>query len=318
MRSLPLRAVPVCALLLGMRWGNPVPAPEQWVPAKRAPELGPAAAVEGDPCLALGPTARWTEPACARLRRVFVDLDALDLPARRGGRMLQYDLQMVTRPLSPEELALEDELSVAVRLILSEVGADRLLDSRLGWIEAVGILATVDHRLDPAFHDPEERPESPDFPGCGREGTFASCADPVEYLGMQTWRALDPGKGYPPDLLEAAADRAVLSWYLWRSGLVEDPTGGAVSYVHRCGGAAYGEPTWRCDGHMGRPRGDIPGANPHTGPIVFRAPAAWRQNKGWYSLSTAEIVHYEPWSHADEMEALDDLDAAALLGLEDD
>lgn len=282
----------------------PALAPQREAGARVAPAperaaVGPAEALEGDPCLEEGLLGRFYEERCARLRRVYVDFLELGILERPGGAVLRYDFDEVTRPLSLDELPTESELSVAVRLVISEVGADRMLASRFALMEAVGIIATVDHRLDPAYHDPEDRPESPDFPGCGPEGTFATCAEPSEYYGLLGWRGLDPGKGYPPQLLEEAVDQAVIAWYLWREELVEDPTDGAVSYVHRCGGAAYGEPTWRCDAHMGRPARDIPGANPHTGPIVFRAPTQWLDSRGWYALSTVAIVPYESWEAAD-------------------
>ena len=233
---------------------------------------------------------------CLDRREVFVDTASFGVPGQPGGLWLSYDYDAVTRPLTPAELRAEpDELSLAVRLIISEVGADRLMFNRFGALEAIGILYTVDNRLQPEVYDPLDVPAAPVFEGCGRRGSFASCANPEQYLGMSSWRALKPTSRYRPALLEAAVDRAVVAWWLQENGLVEDFTLGATNYVHRCGGAAYGLTTPHCDGHLGRPRRDVPGADPHTGPIVFRAPATWLHRRGYYSLYESVHVDYAPW-----------------------
>ena len=273
------------------------------VDAPAPPPLPPMAASAG---VVLGAV----QPASAR--DVFVDYDALALPARSGGEWLTYDLDAVTHAVGARDLGDESELSLAVRLLLSEVGADRLVVNRYGLLEGVGILYTVDNRLDAGAYNPEQRPVTPIFPGCGPTGTFATCTNAGQYLGMATWRALDPGSRYDPALLEAAADVAVVAWWLQENRLVPDFTDGATNYTHRCGDAAYGLTTPHCDGHLGRRhrRGDVPGANPHTGPLVFRAPEVFLPRKGFYSLFVSRWVDYTPWWSADDP-AADELAAVA-------
>lgn len=287
----PLREKTAPALLILGCLGAPGHA-ENRVPQAPAPTLGPLAELSGvdlgaRPCVEAGP--------CPSAREVFVDYDALGVGELSGGEWLSYDFSAVTRALSYAELQDEPELSLAVRLIVSEIGADRLLANRYGLLEAVGILYTVDNRLSPAAYDPENRRRVPIFPGCGTEGTFASCANASQYLGMGTWRALDPGSRYDPGLLEAAVDVAVVAWWLEERGLVPDFTEGATNYTHRCGDAGYGLTTHHCDRHMGRPRGDVKGANPFTGPLVFRTPEVFLDRRGHYSLYVSRWVDYDPW-----------------------
>ncbi len=236
----------------------------------------------------------WINGPSPDLREVFVDPEALGLADLPGATILRYDYHQVTRQLTGSELLSEDELSLAVRLIISEVGADRLLANRYGLLEAIGILYTVDNRLEWEIYNPLDQPKAPAYEGCGPDGEFATCANPQQYLGMATWRALDPASRYRPELLEAAVDRAVLAWWLQESRLVEDFTSGATVYVHRCGGTAYGLTTHHCDRHLGRPRRDVPGANPFTGPLVFRAPEAWLPRRGFYSLYISGVVDWQP------------------------
>lgn len=250
-------------------------------------------------------------------REVFVDLDALDLPGQRGGVWIRYDFDEVTRPLTPKELASEPEISLAVRLVVSEVGADRLIVNTFGVAEAIGILYTVDNRLDPTVFNVVDEPTAPTFPGCGVAGSFAACANAGQYLGMGTWRALTPQLRYDADVLEAAVDLAVVAWWLQEQGLVDDFTEGATNYVHRCGGAAYGLPTMRCDAHIGNPaRDDVAGADPHTGPIVFRAPATWNPRRGVYEIAESRRLDYRPWFVVEEWGA--DGDGLADAGDSDD
>lgn len=232
---------------------------------------------------------------CPSARDVFVDYDALGVEQPSGGEWLTYSLDAVTRPVDYANLADEPELSLAVRLILSEVGADRLLSNRYGLLEAVGILYTVDNRLDQAAYNPEARARAPVFPGCGPDGDFASCINAQQYLGMSTWRALDPGSRYEQGLLEAATDVAVVAWWLQENRLIPDFTQGATNYTHRCGATAYGMTTHHCDRHMGRPRDDVKGANPFTGPLVFRTPEVFHERKGFYSLYVSRWVDFDPW-----------------------
>ena len=278
--------------LLQPPYAPPPEAPRRalapWTPQTEAELL------ETDPCAELATD-------CVDIRRLFVDLTPYGEP---GGVWLHYDYFEVTQARTAAELAAESELSLAVRLLISEIGADRMLASQESLTEAVGILYTVDNRLDPVVFNPEGRPEAPDFPGCGVTGTFYSCANAQQYLGMATWRALDPLSSYDPAMLEVAVDLAVAAWYLQERGLTSDPTDGATSYVHRCGGAAYAMPTWACDGHLGRPRSDVPGANPHTGPIMFKAPTRWLKHRGHYTYEPVRFVDYVPWHPADDAEAI--------------
>lgn len=236
-----------------------------------------------------------TPAPCATARDVFVDYEALGVEQPSGGEWLTYDWEAVTRPVDATDLTEEPELSLAVRLILSEIGADRLVSNRYGLLEAVGILYTVDNRLDQLAYNPENREHVPVFPGCGEGGSFASCINPQQYLGMSSWRALDPTSRYEQGLLEAATDVAVVAWWLQENHLIPDFTQGATNYTHRCGAAAYGMTTPHCDRHMGRPRGDVRGANPFTGPLVFRTPEVFHERKGFYTLYVSRWVDFEPW-----------------------
>ncbi len=243
-------------------------------------------------------------------RDFFVDLAPLDRP---DGVWLSYDYAEVTAPRTAAALAEESELSLAVRLIISEVGADRMLQSDLALMESIGILYTVDNRLDPVAYNPENRPDAPVFPGCGPDGSFYTCTNPQQYLGMATWRALDPAAHYSPEMLEDAVDLAVLAWYLQERGLVSDPTGQATNYVHRCGGDAYGLPTWRCDAHLGHPARDIPNANPHTGPIVFKAPARYLERRGYYVVEISRFIDYSSARREAYLDAFSPAPAAEII-----
>lgn len=249
------------------------------------------------------------EPPCVLPREVYVDQAAAELAGAPSVRLV-YDLDEVLRPITAGELPVEHELSIAVRLLVSEIGADRMVESRQALFEAVGILETVHNRMDRSIVNPDGEPTAPDFPGCGPGGTFGTCANPGEYLGMATWRALTPDLHYGEDLLEAAADLAVAAWYLHDRDLLR-VSDGATSYVHRCGGSAYGMPTYRCDGHLGRPRMDIPGAEPHTGPILFKAPMRWLARKGWYALEQVAWVDYDPYPVVEEEPAVADAEPLA-------
>lgn len=274
---------------------QPVELPAELPPPPPKPPYVPqdlAEALEVDPCPDLSTD-------CVDVRRVFVDLTPHGEP---GGVWLHYDYHAVTRALTEEQLGGEDELSLAVRLLISEIGADRMLASEEAVTEAIGILYTVDNRLDPLVFNPEGRSDAPDFPGCGLSGSFYSCANAQQYLGMATWRALDPQLGYGHDMLGDAVDLTVVAWYLQERRLVDDPTEGATSYVHRCGGAAYAMPTWACDAHLGRPWSDVPGANPHTGPIMFKAPTRWLHRRGHYTYEPVRFVDYVP--RAEQIEAI--------------
>jgi hypothetical protein len=249
---------------------------------------------------------------CAFPREVFVDYAAFGLPAL-GGQWITYDYDEVTRPIAADKMGEESELSLAVRLVISEIGADRMLVNRNAVLEAIGILYTVDNRRDPSVYNPESRPEAPMFPGCGPGASFAACANAQQYLGMATWRATNPGRSYDDQELERATDLAVTAWWVQKHGYVLDFTRGATNYVHRCGDAAYGLATPACDGHLGRPAGDVAGGNPHTGPIVFKAPGRWNASRGVYDLIESRQIEYDPWwrSAADAVADADPLDDAS-------
>jgi hypothetical protein len=187
-------------------------------------------------------------------------------------------------------------MSLTVRMALGEVGADRLVRSRNGLIEVLGMAWTVRNRLDEAVYDPEARGNDP-FPGCGPQGRFATCAQPRQYRGLEAATALDPTR-VDPALLVPAVDIAVLAWWIYATHALPDPTVGATNFLHRCGGTAYGAPTERCDGWMGRNRSDdVRGARPTTGPLVFKAPGAW-DPRGWYRLTETTWVDWDPWFDA--------------------
>ncbi len=281
----------------------PVTGPEpRWVPMA-TDGYDDVGLVVADPCPGGAP--------CLSERQVFVDYGLLGIEGLAGGEWISYDYDEVTRPIAGADLPFESEISLAVRLIVSEVGADRLLVNRYALLEAMGILFTVDNRLDPLVFNPQAEDGAPDFPGCGAGGTFGSCTNPQQYLGMATWRALNPMLRYDDAVLEEAVDLAVLAWWLQEHGWVEDFTGGATNYVHRCGGGAYGMTTWHCDAHVGNDRrDDVRGANPFTGPIVFKAPTVYLDRQGFYGIHESRRLEYDPWwdlDHAAEMEDDDGL-----------
>jgi hypothetical protein len=178
--------------------------------------------------------------------------------------------------------------AVAVRLVLSEVGADRVLQNRYGLIEAMGVIETVKNRMDPAAWNPEGVRGLSPWPGCGPGRTFADCANPQQYYGMSRDRALRPASAYGDrEMLLAAIDTAVSAWWLLDSHVVTDVTNGATSFGHYCGGAAYGQPRAACDGS-----GDVAGANGVTGPIVFSGPRGWSKSEGRYNMGVTQKIDY--------------------------
>jgi hypothetical protein len=199
-----------------------------------------------------------------------------------------YDYREVTRTIAPAELAHESDLSIAVRLLLGEVGPSRLVESAHGMDEALAILDSIANRRDPAAYNPDGRARFAGFPGCGPEGTFATCANPEQYLGLRGKRALQPTKRVRPELLEAAVDRAVLAYWLIETGEARGASKGATSFVHRCGGEAYGLSTDHCDG-VGE---DVAGAEPTKGPLVMRGPGRFLRHLGHYTLVDRAIVDY--------------------------
>ncbi len=225
------------------------------------------------------------DPTCLALRWVWVGLEGLD-------HWVGYDPHELRRALTPAALLREREVSLAVRLLVAEVGADRLVVSENALRESVGILYTVDNRLDPTVWNPLQARVRP-FDGCEEGASFASCANRFQYNGMGTWRALDPASRYDPELLARALDVAVAAWVIQERGVLEDFTGGATNYVHRCGGTVYGATTWHCDGTRARGIVDPPGAEAHSGPILFRAPYEIAP-AGYYRMRSVATVDYQP------------------------
>jgi hypothetical protein len=199
-----------------------------------------------------------------------------------------YDFVEVTRTITPAQLAGESDVSIAVRLLLGEVGPTRLVQNAHGFDEALAILDSIANRSDPAAYNPDGRPRFAGYPGCGADGTFATCANPKQYLGLQGRRALAPTKHIAPELLEAAVDRAVLAYWLIDTGEARGVSQGATSFVHRCGGRAYGLSTDNCDG-VGD---DVAGAEPTKGPLVMRGPGKFLARVGHYSLVDRVSIDY--------------------------
>lgn len=204
---------------------------------------------------------------------------------------LTYDAAVILRPIALSELASEPDWSIAVRLLLSEVGADRLLKSRWGLIEAIGILETITNRLDADTANPDGIDGVAPWPGCEAGATWASCANPKQYLGLRKSTALAPARAKVRASLSDALDLAMTAWWLHSTGLVTDVTDGATGFVHRCGGAAYGERTIYCDRRRGGTP-DIPGALPHSGPIVFKGPAGFDPKRGYYPMQIRRVVDF--------------------------
>lgn len=221
---------------------------------------------------------------CSHYREVPLEARAAGLPVQPA--VLGYDLHALSRAIQASDLPREPELSVAVRLVLAEVGPDRLLSSRWGLVEAMGVLRSVRNRLDPAVYNPDGHANLSPYPGCGPEGRFATCARPGEYQGLSSDAALRPGALWSEPLLVAAVDRAVLAYWLEGQAQLGDPTEGATRFEHRCGGRSYGEAISRCEL---RPREAV------TGPIVFSRPDRLLEGRGYYALQESARVDFESW-----------------------
>jgi hypothetical protein len=232
-------------------------------------------------------------------RNLEVTLDRLPFGALNGTLILSYAPDELLSRVRASELPTLDEASIAVRLIISEVGADRLTESQHGLEEALAILHTVGNRLTPSAFDPDNANITP-YDGCGPSGSIGTCANPDQYLGMATRRALKPFSVYYRETVIAAADIAYLAWNLYSTGAISDFTGGATVYVHRCGGSAYGQTTYHCDGTDARGVADTPGANPYTGPMVLSSPVSsadgggdYLRSNGYYNIHHSYRVEYQ-------------------------
>jgi hypothetical protein len=64
---------------------------------------------------------------------------------------------------------------------------------------------------------------------------------------------------------------------------------------------------------MGRPWGDVAGANPHTGPIVFSGPAAWHEQRAAYGLRVTRWIDDKTANDGPPWEELLELDTVAPL-----
>ena len=258
---------PTVPILISLAFGCAVEAP----PRERRPPPPRAIEAEAASVACLG------DPPCEEERVVVVE-----------GTSVAYDHLEVTNRVRLAAMGEQSDVSVAVRLLLGEIGAERLLNNQHAQEEALAVLSTVHNRLDPAAWNPEGKPAQP-WPGCETGSTFARCADPEQYLGLRAWRALHPAENVPSEQLEPAVEAAVAAWWALQSGLAEDPTAGATSFVHRCGAPAYGQPTTACDG-LGDD--DVQGANPATGPVVFRGPKSWDPDQGRYEMWRRHQVEY--------------------------
>ncbi|HMV68280.1 MAG TPA: hypothetical protein PKA64_15640 [Myxococcota bacterium] len=214
--------------------------------------------------------------AVGSARQVFVD--ASPFTGHPDGEIVVYDLDEVLRPVSSSSMRALPDWAVAARLVLSEAGADRVVNNHYGLIEAMGIIETVMNRLDPAQWNPDGRAGVTAWPGCGQGASFASCANPQQYYGMARDRALRPASAYGDrEMLLEAVDLAVSAWWLLDTHVVNDVTNGATSFAHWCGGASYGAPTG-CSSTI-------------TGPIVFKGPVAW-SGQGRYEIDVTQKIDY--------------------------
>lgn len=230
----------------------------------------------------------------------------LPLDARAFGRFdarfeVAYDPELVLGALTVRDYERLPAWAVAARLLLAEVGAGRLTQSEHALAEAVGILETIRNRLDPAVWDAEDRGVRP-WPGCEVDdpeadpvasGAWHRCATPAQYLGLRHTRALAPRRvTRDADTLQRAVDVAIAAWVLHTEEGVAGLTHGAVSFVHRCGGAAYGARTVFCDRRGRTP--DVRGAESTTGPIVFKGPGPFLRSAGRYALVETQVVDFVP------------------------
>lgn len=276
----------LAAALPGAAWRDET-LPDDAITAP-APGLDPAA-----------PPSAWVltegDAAPESLRHLTVDL----APWTGEDRVLDvwYDLEAALEPRTTRTVRAAPAWLVATRLVLGEVGNGRLAKGRWGTVEAVGVLQTVFNRLDEDTWNPLGIPNLGGFPGCDAphddlDAAFVSCAEPAQYFGLTKARGLRPARyGRDATVLEAV-DRAVAAWVLARHVRVDDLTGGATMYVHRCGGLAYGDSTPHCDRDPTTP--DTRGANPHTGPIVFKRPIDFHPTRRFYTVTLSAVVDYEP------------------------
>ncbi len=222
--------------------------------------------------------------ADAALEPRVTTVDLVPVIGREQRVEVVYDVRAVIRPTTFSALEQAPEWTVGVRLLLGEMGVWRLRTGRWSLLEGVGILETVNNRFEPDLSNPLRIEGVRAWPGCGVGGTFTSCIDPEQYLGLNSARALRPAEAVSDrqELLEGL-DRAVAAWFVYEEALLGETVSGATSFVHRCGGSLYGAPTTRCVG---------PGAEPSRGPILFRGPSVWLADKGRYALEDLALVDF--------------------------
>lgn len=236
------------------------------------------------------PAASTSLPDCdpeLGLRAATLSPEALGVPEHTGALALCYKLAHVVGASSREGLSQLPPSALAVRLVLSEVGPDRLTGSALGLREAVSVLQVVNNRLNHGVADPLGIQGYRPYPGCGDDGDFNSCANPQQFLGLATRRAAAPQRHM--NLSPQAVDLAMLAWTLVTTEQLPDITNGATQFTHRCGGSAYGARTSACD----EPGELVNGVQAHTGPMVLRAPASLHP-RGHYRLRVSAQVDYRP------------------------
>lgn len=219
-------------------------------------------------------------------------IDLAPYVGRPTVKTLTYDLDLVIGRRSRNDLDELPEWAYAVRLLLSEMGGRRLVDNRNALREAAGILETIDNRRDPVLWNPEAIINLRHWPGCSPDSSFQECANPDQYRGLRQPRALYPKQYFRNEDLAAMVDRAVQAWWLHEHGHLEGIAMGATSFVHRCGGEAYGRSTRYCDGNPDTP--DIPGSSTRHGPIAFKGPSRFDPARGFYRLGTFATVDYIP------------------------
>jgi len=242
---------------------------------------------------------------------VETDMSYFGVEAMSGEIWVEYDYEEVTRSISVEELANESEQSVAVRLIISEVGADRINDNQNGIWEGVGILWTVENREAYLGMNPDElirlglRPDQRPTWGDRIPEFMNIVTAPGQYLGIYSDRALTPVTEYSylsSASFQQSVDITVVAHKIQSSGVTGDITHGAIDlekpgaieYRHRCGPPshdAYGDYTTKCD----EPEEIMRGADPHKGPLVFLGLGTFNEEVGGYNVKeTGVIIDYVP------------------------
>lgn len=223
----------------------------------------------------------WATP-----REVFVDTSGFTgVP---GGDTVVYDLDLVVSAIRMNQIDDLPPWAVASRLLLAEVG-DRVVRSRYGMVEAVGVVQSIQNRLDRGVWNPDGVSGIRPWPGCGG-GDFHACVNEQQYLGLSMPHSLTPLNGVRDRTrLYELVDAVVSAWWIAENGYVDDVTDGGTAFMHRCGGATYGKARSFCDG-----RGDPVGAQANSGPIVFRGAGEYSRRLGRYELIVTRTIDFVP------------------------